>query len=122
MTLSFQHPFFLGTLESGSSLYITCFTVLQAALQKLLCGESERLDVPRLRMLLEAFSAYTMDARSEGSPGAMQRQGRSSAGIWGNAVIDKGKKQVLKAVFAQRGTFVQVSPIPSLSPLSHATT
>ena len=81
---------------------------VQDALKKLLCGDSERLDVPRLHMLLTAFSAYTMDARSSASPGAMQRHGRSSTGIWGEDVVDKGKKQVLKAVFARRGTFVQV--------------
>ena len=67
--------------------------VLQAALKNLLCGDSERLDVPRLRMLLEAFSAYTMDARSEASPGAMQRRGRSSSGIWGEAVVDRARSK-----------------------------
>jgi hypothetical protein len=82
---------------------------VQAALKKLLCGEGERLDVPRLHTLLEAFSAYTMDPRSAGAPGAAQRRGRGSgASLWGDAVVDKGMKQVLHAIFSRRGTFVQV--------------
>jgi aarF domain-containing kinase len=91
---------------------------MQAALKKLLCGEGERLDVQRLQNLIEAFGVFTAANMSPSARiSVVESQSNSSQGnvgiaSWGrkdDVVVDAGMRKVLVAVFARKGTFVQVS-------------
>lgn len=83
---------------------------MQAALKRMLCGRGDRLEVERLRRLLEALSEFRTEPREAPATDALTRQHRPSpaAEIWGSAVVDDGVKQVLRSVFSKRGTLMQV--------------
>lgn len=89
---------------------------MRAALRALLYGDGSRLDVERLRTLMTAFSSFTTAPRARlGSPGGdvdiAWEEERIKGAPWDDletAVVDDNVKDVLRAVFAKEGNYVQV--------------
>jgi aarF domain-containing kinase len=92
---------------------------MQAALKQLLCGDGKRLDVTRLRTLITAFNNFTVGPTEHHEEAGWEEERVKGASLWPSLqgeVVDSNMKDALRAIFSQKGSFMQVRISSTHSP------